>query len=233
VRFAYLLIPTAMLFGNSAAALEQQVHGTARAIDGDTLDFSGVRVRLFGIDAPEAKQDCQRNNQTWNCGAEATKILAELIEGKTIKCKGTDTDVYGRLVATCYRDGLDLGLTMIESGLAVTLTNSPEQYAVAENLRKTHKIGIWSANFQTPSGWRAANPTRTPPPVKVVQSQKTFTPERVYRNQFGCAIKGNRNRKGQWIYHLPGKPYYEQTRPEELFCTESQAQQAGYRRSKA
>jgi hypothetical protein len=28
-------------------------------VDGDTLDFSGTRVRLFGIDAPETKQSCK------------------------------------------------------------------------------------------------------------------------------------------------------------------------------
>ena len=46
-----------------------------------------------------------------------------------------------------------------------------------------------------------------------------------------CNIKGNRNRKGQWIYHVPGMPYYDQTRPEEIFCTEAEAQAAGYRRA--
>lgn len=47
----------------------------------------------------------------------------------------------------------------------------------------------------------------------------------------GCVIRGNRNRRGQWIYHLPGMPYYEATRPEELFCSEAEAQAAGYRRA--
>jgi hypothetical protein len=44
-------------------------------------------------------------------------------------------------------------------------------------------------------------------------------------------IKGNRNRRGQWIYHLPGMPYYNVTRAEEMFCTEADAQAAGYRRA--
>ena len=51
------------------------------------------------------------------------------------------------------------------------------------------------------------------------------------RQNSSCNIKGNRNRKGQWIYHLPGMPYYDQTRAEEMFCTEAQAQAAGYRRA--
>ena len=233
MRLAYILMPALLIFGSVATASAQHVTGTAKAIDGDTLDVSGVRVRLFGIDAPEAKQTCQRDNQSWDCGADATKVLAELIDGQTLKCQATYTDVYGRLVATCSRDGLDLGLAMIEAGLAVTLDNSPEQYAMAENLRKTYRIGMWSGTFHMPAEWRAANPIKVSVPVKVAQRQQNSATERVYRNQYGCAIKGNRNRKGDWIYHLPGKPYYDQTRPEELFCTESQAQRAGYRRSKA
>lgn len=166
-------------------------------------------------------------------GAEATKVLAELIDGRTTKCQAAETDVYGRLVATCYRDGLDLGLAMIEAGLAVTMDNSSEQYSLAEGLRKTHRIGLWSGTFQMPADWRSANPVNVLAPVKVAPRKQSSAEERGYRNQYGCAIKGNRNRKGDWIYHLPGRPYYDQTRPEELFCTESQAQRAGYRRSKA
>ena len=47
-----------------------------------------------------------------------------------------------------------------------------------------------------------------------------------------CVIKGNHSRKGEWIYHLPGQAYYDQTRAEAIFCTEEAAQRAGYRPSK-
>ena len=45
-------------------------------------------------------------------------------------------------------------------------------------------------------------------------------------------IKGNPGSHG-WIYHVPGMPYYVQTNAEEMFCTEAEAQAAGYRRAKA
>ncbi len=32
------------------------ISGPARVIDGDTLDVQGQRIRLHGIDAPEAKR---------------------------------------------------------------------------------------------------------------------------------------------------------------------------------
>jgi hypothetical protein len=45
-------------------------------------------------------------------------------------------------------------------------------------------------------------------------------------------IKGNTTTyDGEKIYHMPGGAYYDRTIPEETFCTEEEAQAAGYRRS--
>lgn len=240
MRYSYLLIPLALTIGSPASATEQWVSGTATVIDGDTLDFSGVRVRLFGIDAPEPEQSCLLGEESWNCGGDATALLSKLVEGRKTICQSTETDDRGRLVAVSDRDGLDLGLTMVEGGLAIALENGPERYTTAEALRKTHRIGIWASEFQMPAQWRAENPQEAASAALVsvqstpsgTSSRQNLNPERVYRNQSGCAIKGNRNRRGEWIYHLPSMQYYDQTRPEELFCTEIQARNAGYRRSK-
>lgn len=46
-------------------------------------------------------------------------------------------------------------------------------------------------------------------------------------------IKGNQSTyNGEWIYHVPGGQYYERTEAEEMFCTEEEAEDAGYRKSK-
>lgn len=45
-------------------------------------------------------------------------------------------------------------------------------------------------------------------------------------------IKGNINSKGEKIYHVPGGQFYDVTIPEEMFCTEKEAVEAGYRKSK-
>ena len=37
----------------TAPAAGQEVSGPARAADGDSLDLSGIAVRLYGVDAPE------------------------------------------------------------------------------------------------------------------------------------------------------------------------------------
>ena len=44
-------------------------------------------------------------------------------------------------------------------------------------------------------------------------------------------IKGNHSQRGEWIYHLPGMPYYNATRAEAYFCTEAEAQAVRYRRA--
>ncbi|MCW5748287.1 MAG: hypothetical protein KIT36_19015 [Alphaproteobacteria bacterium] len=42
--------------------------GQASVIDGDTIEIRGLRVRLWGIDAPESKQVCRRDGKPWLCG---------------------------------------------------------------------------------------------------------------------------------------------------------------------
>lgn len=229
-RFFILAI---ILLGSPVSANDLNVMGLARIVDGNTLDFSGMTVRLFAIDAPDAAQQCLKDDENWSCGQEAKAFLAALAEGQKLKCQSHGTDADGAFIASCSRDGLDLGLAMIEAGLAVTTPHSPEHYLTAEAYRKTHKLGLWSSQFQHPADWRAQNVEPSAKPAEAVIKPPRPSAERVYRNKFGCAIKGNRSRRGEWIYHLPGQPYYDQTRPEELFCTETEAQRAGYRRSKA
>ncbi|WP_456299396.1 sunset domain-containing protein [Pontibacillus litoralis] len=45
-------------------------------------------------------------------------------------------------------------------------------------------------------------------------------------------IKGNKNAKGERIYHIPGGQFYERVTAVETFQTEEEAQANGYRRSK-
>ena len=35
--------------------------GIPRVIDGDSLEINGNKIRLFGIDAPEKKQNCKKS----------------------------------------------------------------------------------------------------------------------------------------------------------------------------
>jgi hypothetical protein len=41
----------------------EAISGNPRVVDGDSLKFGSVAVRLHGIDAPESDQVCSRNGQ--------------------------------------------------------------------------------------------------------------------------------------------------------------------------
>lgn len=234
----FLLLLSALIVVPEAAAA-QVFEGTARAVDGDTIDMTGMRIRLLHMDAPERAQSCTVGGEAWSCGADATAALASLLNDQTISCVSGSRDMYGRYLAVCRTRIMDLGEQMVAQGLAVPAEDAPEGYLAAGERAKALKLGLWNSEFQMPREWRAENL----PEPKPVASPQTSAPSgttapprttasRSYRNEFGCAIKGNRSRRGDWIYHLPGQQYYDQTRPEELFCSEADAQAAGYRRSK-
>jgi endonuclease YncB( thermonuclease family) len=221
----------------------QVISGPAIAIDGDTLDMTGTRVRLIGIDAPEAQQTCMREGESWACGAEATASLAAILQDVSITCKGAGTDDYGRMLGRCQTPVFDIGQELVRRGMALPKDHALTDYSQAHAIAQTHRFGLWSGEFQAPADWRAANPELLdvtipvqPEPSmsqQVSQSLATaFDQEQRITNSTGCTIKGNRNQQGDWIYHLRGQNYYDVTRAERLFCTESEARAAGYRRSK-
>lgn len=90
--------------------------GACRAVDGDTLECAGRRVRLANIDAPELHGRCPAEIQM----AERAKLAAmiALTEAPVrVVPEGRD-DRYGRLLARVAVDGRDLGETLIAQGLA-------------------------------------------------------------------------------------------------------------------
>lgn len=158
-----------------ASAGAQQVSGPAVAIDGDTLDMTGMRIRLFGIDAVEGAQTCERGGPNglvaWRCGEEAHALLSELVAGQPIVCEQRDTDAYGRMVSVCRAGRLDLAAAMAEAGMAIALERFSEAYLAAAERAKARGAGIWGADFVAPAEWRAAHP-REAAPVRVVERQR-------------------------------------------------------------
>ena len=59
--------------------LADDITGTARIVDGDTIWISDTKIRLWGIDAPETKQTCTRDGKPWRCGEAATEALRQFI----------------------------------------------------------------------------------------------------------------------------------------------------------
>lgn len=69
-----------------------------------------------------------------------------------------------------------------------------------------------------------------PAPVAPPSTQKRYAPIGTSCPS-NAPIKGNRNSRGEWIYHVPSGQFYSRTHPEDCFATERDARDAGYRKS--
>jgi len=229
-KIALYLMGGAVAFGWLASpAAATSVSGQATVIDGDTVVVAGQRVRLFGIDAPEATQTCDRAGERWACGRAAANRLRGLVGGDELTCNGNEHDRYGRLVAVCTLAGTDLNRAMVADGWAVAFRRYSDAYVADETRARAARRGLWASRFIAPEDYRAAEREASHPPHR----ERARAPVAAPASPSRCAIKGNRNRRGEWIYHLPGTPYYDETRAEEMFCTEAEAEAAGYRKSRA
>ena len=130
------------------------ITGYAYVIDGDTIDISDVRIRLNGIDTPERKQTCKTNGLIWHCGIEATKVMRHLTKDKTVTCISNAKDQYGRLIANCFIDNLNLNATMVEAGMALAYRYYSLEYVAQEDFARETKQGLWSGEFIAPWDWR-------------------------------------------------------------------------------
>ncbi|MCT4372478.1 thermonuclease family protein [Yangia mangrovi] len=220
-----LASPWVSLAAGPAAAAQPEVSGRIRVIDGDTFEVGDVRVRLFGVDAPEQGQTCGGNGkQVWACGAWVTTEVRSRYEGRRASCARLDTDRYGRAVARCSVDGKDVGRTLVSEGLAFAYRQYSLDYDLDEKRAAVRGVGVHGAEVQRPAEYRAE--TRSAANAAALSA----APQ-------GCVIKGNVSSKGARIFHVPGQQYYAATRIDESkgerwFCSEAEARKAGWRKAR-
>ena len=149
-----------LLFGAMVAAIAylgtgpgETFSGTARAVDGDSLELGGLRVRLYGIDAPERRQTCGKAGETTQCGRQAQAELAKIISGKMIVCESFGHDRYDRTLAKCRAGATDLAAAMVRAGWAIAYG----EYYGEEQMARRHRAGIWAGEFIEPADWRVLN----------------------------------------------------------------------------
>ena len=141
---------TVMLLGSSKA----DVVGEALVIDGDTIEVAGERIRLHGIDAPEARQTCVIAGERWRCGESATLALEHEVEGRRVTCKGRKRDRYGRIIAVCYSGENDLNAMMVRDGWALAYRRYAKDYVAEEMEAQNAFRGMWRGQFVPPWKWR-------------------------------------------------------------------------------
>ncbi|MGE3904644.1 MAG: thermonuclease family protein [Reyranellaceae bacterium] len=128
--------------------------GQARVIDGDTIDVAGRRVRLEGIDAPESRQQCSDGERRYSCGANATSALYSLIAFTTVNCDDRGRDRYGRTLALCTANDVDVGRWMVRNGHALAYWRYSWRYGLDETLARISSTGVWVGDFERPEDWR-------------------------------------------------------------------------------
>ncbi|WP_257883621.1 thermonuclease family protein [Roseobacter insulae] len=198
----------------------ETLSGPLRVIDGDTVDVGGTRIRLFGIDAPEADQQCTTAQGTrWRCGAWVTSEVERVFGGRTATCEPLAVDRYGRTVARCHIQGQDIADVLVSAGLAFAYQRYSQDYVLAEKGAAVQALGLRASRVQAPSHFRETRAARREP------------------SETGCDIKGNVASSGALIYHSPGQHFYARThihvgKGERWFCSAEAASKAGWRRSK-
>jgi endonuclease YncB( thermonuclease family) len=215
-------------FPPAQASQGENLTGAAgvRAIDGDTLQIDGHTVQLYGIDAPELGQYCERNGELWECGKEAALFLQKTVsfEGPPIECSpwGEGPAASGSaelVVGVCQVGPKVVGLTMVQNGYALALPDSFPDYKEAEEQARQAKLGLWRGDFVPPWQWREG------------KGGDVRSSDWVRR----CNVKGALARAGDAIYYVPTDENYEQVeidpaRGERMFCSDEEARAAGWAR---
>ncbi|RWJ74653.1 MAG: thermonuclease family protein [Mesorhizobium sp.] len=173
MRFRQLLpVAAAILLtvAGSAAAEPATWSGTARVIDGDTISVGRQRIRIAAIDACELKQTGIQSGKVWPCGVVARSFLRKMIDSKHVRCEIIDKDQYRRLVGQCFIADIDIGLAMVNAGLAESMLRylprshsiNLVEYGEAENRARDRRLGIWSAEIESPHLYRRGKSSSKP-----------------------------------------------------------------------
>lgn len=118
--------------------------------DGDTLtlrtrDGRKVKVRLYGIDAPEVPH---KETPGQPHGAEARGALSARVRGREVAVEIVDEDDYGRSVGV-VRDGPDdVNLAMVRAGHAWAYRKHlrppyEAPYREAQRRARAERLGLW------------------------------------------------------------------------------------------
>ena len=211
-------------------------------IDGDTIRInyngSSEKVRLLLVDTPETNHETL-GEQPY--GPEAKQFVKQLLDGQQTVYLEFDVsyrDKYKRLLAYVYtEDGISVQEQLLKNSLArVAYIYDPNTKHVDwfKSIQKTAQksaTGIWSVeDYVTNRGYdkEAYYATVKEEDEKENKSDGSSDGSTSTNTDNSCVIKGNINSKGNKIYHMPGQRDYDNTVPEEMFCTVEEAEAAGF-----
>jgi endonuclease YncB( thermonuclease family) len=162
-RFKFALLPllALLIFAPLVSIAKDPVRieeGIVKKVaDGDTATVvtdggTNLKVRLYGIDAPETAKMNRRTGVVSKpgqpLGEEAYRVLERKILGKRVEAVIMDVDRYGRLVAILQLENRDINREMVSKGYAWAYReylHGPyaSEYIDAENEARAKKLGLW------------------------------------------------------------------------------------------
>ena len=128
----------------------------SKVIDGDTIELlakenpynhiAKLKIRLYGIDAPELKQAY---------GKEAKEFLSALVLKQEVSLIIENKDKYDRFVGTLFLKGQDINKEMVKNGYAHAYESFSKKYLTEQADAKMFKLGLWQdERVMSPSEFR-------------------------------------------------------------------------------
>ena len=147
VRYSVFLFFAILAIASPLFALSGKV---VSIHDGDTITVlqnkQQIKVRLFGIDAPELKQPY---------GKKSKQFLANLIAGKVVEVEPKGKDRYKRTLGIIHHKGQDINAQMVLNGYAWAYVKYSRIYVDQEKTARENKRGLWQSSNPTPPWeWR-------------------------------------------------------------------------------
>ena len=144
----FLILFISLLWINASSA------NSLKILDGDTIVLNGEKIRFVGIDTPELKQTCLKDNEEVKCGMHAKMLLIKKIGNNIPMCIGKKKDFYKRTLAECFVNGESLSKFLVRRGYAFAYRKYSKKFIKDENFAKSNKLGMWSMTFQYPWDFR-------------------------------------------------------------------------------
>ena len=239
----------------AAAAGAGAAYAVVSVIDGDTIRVSingrREKVRLIGLDAPESKKP---GVQVQCFAQKASSKMQSLVQSRSVRLAADptqdDRDRYGRLLRHVFTlDGRSVAQELIRGGFAREYTYAAPYagqaaYRAAQQQAQSSNAGLWGAcgGFPAEVPFAAApapdpKPKASSTPTKKAAPRTPVKAVEPAKPQGSCDIKGNISDEGEKIYHVPGQQFYDKTKispskGERMFCSESDARNAGWRKAK-
>ncbi len=244
MRFRIPVVTTLLLTSLSATP---GLAATAIVKDAGTVQIANTTYRLDGIDAPALDQLCiDEHADVWACGVEARDQLTKLISGKQVHCDdiGVDPTFKKRRLGVCKIEGdpTSLSQLLIRRGYAFNVEASATgRFKPDEASAKDNRQGLWKGCFVAPREFRIGKKDGALLGGSCRADRDQQIRDALFPSDLvmpaGCNIKGKyavraRVTGNVGIYHLQAcRSYPGLTNPDRWFCSEEEAQAAGFRRA--